>query len=66
MKYKSEDLWDDLLTEHSITCSKCNDTDNAFNIDDQVAVEYFFKQGWRRTPHNLYCPECAKKHLKQR
>lgn len=67
-KYKADQLLDDIYTENTISCTKkgCKETDNTFNCDEYDTANYMFKKGWRRTENHCYCPQCAKKHLKQK
>jgi Zn finger protein HypA/HybF involved in hydrogenase expression len=64
-KYKSDDLIESILSEHSITCDKCKDTLSEYNTDEYFFSERLFNLGWRVTNSNTYCPKCASKKLKQ-
>jgi len=64
-KYKAEQLWGELVSEHTISCTKCRKTDNIMQCDEYDACESFFEDGWRKTNAHCYCPKCAKKYLKQ-
>lgn len=66
VRYSAENLWDELATEHTIMCSNCRVTDNIHNANDEGAAEYFFRQGWRKTKENCYCPKCASIKLKSK
>lgn len=62
-EYEPEDLIDFIELEASIECSKCKKGDMVMYSD--TGEDYFFEAGWRATKDNVYCPECAKKKLKQ-
>ena len=47
-----------------ITCTKCGKTIYEMDADDYQAAREFIRKGWRATPNNCYCPECAEKHTK--
>ena len=66
MKYEPMDLWDSIEVECAINCSNCQKRGVLHFVDDDEASHAFFKKGWRATKSkNVYCPECAKKKLKQ-
>lgn len=60
-----DSLMDFSYTEVSIECTKCRCADGTFNGDEADAAQEFYKNGWRTTNENCYCPQCAKKHLKK-
>lgn len=62
-KYSPEQLWDVCETITNICCTKCSETTTTWG-DESNASDEFFDKGWRATPNNTYCPECAKKILK--
>lgn len=62
-KYVAEQLYDSVQTTTDITCTKCRKSDITCG-DEWIACDTFFSKGWRATPNNTYCPDCAKKHLK--
>jgi len=45
-----------------IICSKCSTQDDADTYDPENT---FYDYGWRATEKHCYCPDCAKKYLKQ-
>ena len=58
-------LWDNIESEHSIRCSKCNYIGKIINYSDEWdAVDEFYNKGWRTGKTFVYCPSCAKKYLK--
>lgn len=64
-KYKADDLLDFMNEEVSweIQCSSCGYSiggyEEAIYITDEL-----FKEGWKATKQNVYCPKCATKKLK--
>jgi len=64
-KYSADQLYDSCMTSTEISCSKCYGSNNVNGMDEWEAIEHFFGKGWRATTSHTYCPECAKKHLKQ-
>lgn len=65
MKYKAEDLYEDIHSMVDITCNHCGLNNHYHNLDEYDACDVFFKDGWRSTTNNVYCPKCAAKKLKQ-
>jgi hypothetical protein len=63
-KKTADDLIDFIQVLSSIECSKCKAADCCWMADEFSASESLFKKGWRATQSNIYCPKCAKKHLK--
>lgn len=56
------------LTEvtHSMACTKCGSEvteDAGFDEDPTEFLEERYRNGWRTTNKNCYCPDCRKKHL---
>ncbi len=47
-----------------IDCSKCGKNDQRVAIDEIDSAKGLLKNGWRATKNHIYCPDCAKKHLK--
>lgn len=61
-----ERLMDNIHSEFSISCSSCRKIGIERDTDDWYAAEALHAKGWRATNHgNIYCPDCAKKKLKQ-
>lgn len=56
-------LRDCIQIEASIECTKCY---KGTLVDDMFGEEDAYKQGWRTTKNNCYCPLCAKKYLKSK
>jgi hypothetical protein len=60
---KKEENIDNLIDGIRLTiqCSKCNavEIDN-YHMDLLEAAASFYKDGWRATEENIYCPVCAK------
>jgi hypothetical protein len=54
-----------IMVECTIQCSKCGKTYGPFVDDEYNFSEHCLDLGWRATPNNIYCPECAKKYLKK-
>lgn len=51
--------------QSSVDCGNCQRSETLF-VESYLAQEDFFQKGWRATKNgNVYCPECAKKKLKQ-
>ena len=46
-----------------IHCVVCGEQELKYGNED-VAAKAFFNKGWRATKTSVYCPECAKKRLK--
>ena len=63
-KYTANQLYNCIMSEHTIDCNKCGKSDSLMMTDDWGACDKFFKDGWRVTPSYCYCPDCAKKYLK--
>jgi hypothetical protein len=63
-KYLPEQLIEHCNTVTDIICTKCRDTDMTY-ASEYVACDDFFDKGWRATENHTYCPNCAKKYLKQ-
>lgn len=57
-------VWDSVVTESTIGCTKCKKQGDICMDDGYEASDYFFGEGWRVTPNHCYCPKCAKKYLK--
>jgi hypothetical protein len=67
MKYEPFDLYDSIETECTITCSSCGKQSSVRGAESDNATDFYFAEGWRATKSgNVYCPECAKKKLKQK
>ena len=49
----------------TINCTKCDAVTGEWCMDEHDAAAIFYKKGWRMGRYNVYCPACAKKHLKQ-
>lgn len=64
MKRNENDLMDHITYFAEITCCNCKQTGNDYNANEMYTPEKFFKDGWRATVANAYCPKCAKKYLK--
>lgn len=64
-KYEAIDLLDYTDTVTEITCTSCQTTDSS-SSDEYDAIEHWFEEGWRATETRSYCPDCAKKRLKQK
>lgn len=52
------------VTYTEIYCSGCRVHKERY-MDEDSFTEEVFKEGWRATKENVYCPKCAKKKLKQ-
>ena len=61
----SDDLLDEIVTESTITCSFCKETQSLMFCDQYDAAERFFDDGWRMGTTKCYCPKCADKKLKK-
>ena len=55
-----------IMVECSIECNKCRKTNSVMQTDEYYFSEELLELGWRATPHNIYCPACAKKYLKSK
>jgi DNA-directed RNA polymerase subunit RPC12/RpoP len=63
---KVEGLLYESIQEHcDITCTKCGEMRTA-SCDGSIAAGLFYERGWRATAMNIFCPKCAKKHLKSK
>ena len=52
------------VQEHTeISCTRCNNFEIS-DFDYGMSIEEFIENGWRATNKHCYCPECAKKFLK--
>ena len=62
-KYSYDQLVEHCNVETTIICSKCGQI--AMDMFEEfMASDNFFKEGWRATKSNCYCPACAIKNLK--
>ena len=51
----------------TLRCCRCDKIETVHDIDDYDAVDEFKSFGWRSTKfENIYCPNCAKKKLKNK
>lgn len=62
-KYNPDQLEDFIHTVSHIRCTRCAE-ENSIEGDYTDASEGFFTKGWRVTQSNAYCPNCAKKKIK--
>ena len=53
-----------IVIDLSIKCSKCNKISGGWCYNEYNFSEDLLELGWRATVKNIYCPECAKKYLK--
>lgn len=65
-QYNADDLVDWIMTCHTIQCTRCNMSLDNMMSDEYGAAEGFFKDGWRSTGANVYCPSCAAIKLKSK
>ena len=63
-KTEQDRLLDDIKSEVSIQCGRCNHICIDHEIDDYRFSEILSDNGWRRPRETTYCPQCAKKYLK--
>jgi len=62
-KYLPEQLIEYCDTTTEIFCSRCRET-GITQGDESIASDDFYDRGWRATENHSYCPDCAKKYLK--
>lgn len=59
------DLYDAIISFHTITCEKCG-KEGQLTIDDAFdAAEVFHNDGWRTINDDVYCKSCYKKKTKK-
>lgn len=57
-------LQEQIVVECTVQCTKCRKTQVDMQTDEFYFADELMEGGWRATKNNVYCPECAKKHLK--
>lgn len=67
MKKEAIDYIEYMQTEINVECQarNCEKTEGAWNEDEIEFAKDLVKAGWKiSSKGTLYCPACAKKHLK--
>jgi len=59
-------LYDSIISLHTITCGKCGKEDTVMSDDAWGAADDFYEHGWRTTNDDVYCKTCSKKKPKKK